>query len=175
MSSSFSRSSRFTEAYNDYFPLLYGVVYRKIGNADDTEDLCQEIFIHFLNKIDEIDNQRKWLYGTMKFVLLNYYRKKGRHDVSIDDIDDDSGLVFVNGFRDTRIMINEAIEHSGNFTDERERTLFELIAVMNFSYEEAGAQLGYSRTQARYRYGLILERIAAYFRGKGIAQLEDLL
>jgi RNA polymerase sigma factor (sigma-70 family) len=175
LSSSFSRNSRFAEAYNDYFPLLYGVIYRKIRNPDDTEDLCQEIFIHFLNKIDEIENQRKWLYGTMKFVLLNYYRKKGRYDASIDDIDDDSGLTFVNGFRDTRIMINEAIENSGNFKDERERSLFDLIAVLNFSYEDAGAQLGFSRTQARYRYGLIVDRIISYFRDKGINRLEDLL
>lgn len=175
MSSSFLKKCRFTEAYNDYFPLLYSIICRKIGNHDETEDLCQEIFIRFLDRIDEIENYRKWLYGTMKFVLLNYYRKKGRTTVSIDEIDDDSALVFVNGFRDTRIMVREAIENSGNFGDERERILFELIAILGFTYEEAGAQLGFSRTQARYRYGLVLERITAYFRGKGITRLEDLL
>lgn len=36
-------------------------------------------------------------------------------------------------------------------------------------------QLGMSKRQVRYRYGLIVERILAYLQKQGIKSLEDLL
>ena len=170
-----SQNRQFAEAYSDYFPVIFSVVYQKVGNLNDAEDLCQEIFIHFYNKMNEIKDRRKWLFGTMKYVLLNYYRKKKGDDVDIDEVFDDVKMSFVNGFRDARILIEEALENSINFKDEKERILFDLIAIRNFTYEEAGGQLGMNRLQARYRYGTIINRIVEYFRKKGINSLEDLL
>jgi len=72
-------------------------------------------------------------------------------------------------------VITEAIENSGNYQSEKEKALFELIAVHNFTYEAAGKQLGLNKRQVRYRYNRILERITAYLKTKGINSLEELL
>ncbi len=171
----FARNKKFAESYNDLYPVVFSAVYSKVGSIDDAEDLCQELFIKFYNKLDEIENHRKWLYGALKLEVMAYYRKKKPGVVDIDEVFDDVGLTFVNGFRDSRIMIQDAIEDMNNFKDDTDRVLFDLVAVRNFSYDEAGAQLGLSRRQVRYRYGLIVDRLVDYFRKRGVNSLGDLL
>jgi RNA polymerase sigma-70 factor (ECF subfamily) len=173
--STFNRKAAFAEAYNDLYPVVLGAAYSKMGNMQDAEDLCQEIFVKFFNKMDEIDNARKWLYGALRLELMNYYRKHRPGMTDVEDVLDDAAMTFVNGFRDVRIIIKDAIGSMENFGGERDRTLFDLIAVNGFSYEEAGSQLGMSFRQVRYRYGLAVVRILEYLSKKGINNLEDLL
>jgi RNA polymerase sigma-70 factor, ECF subfamily len=171
----FAKNRDFAEAYNNLYPVVFSTLYSKLGNVDDAEDLCQELFIKLYDKLDEIENKRKWLYGAMRLEVMAFFRKKKPGAVDIDDVFDDASLTFVNGFRDTRIMIQDAIEDMDTFKDETDRALFDLVAVKNFSYEEAGSQIGLSRRQVRYRYGLIVDRLVDYFRKRGINGLEDLL
>ena len=84
----------------------------------------------------------------------------------------DVTLTFVNGFRDTRLIIDEAIKA---LVDKTDRVLFDLVAVQNYTYEEAGSELGLSRRQVKYRYGLIVRSIVEYLNGKVIHKIEDLL
>ncbi|HNV46328.1 MAG TPA: sigma-70 family RNA polymerase sigma factor [Spirochaetota bacterium] len=171
----FLKNREFAEAYNDLYPVVFGAVYSKVGNPEDAQDICQELFVKLYEKLETIENRRKWLYGALRLEVMAYYRKKKPDGVDIDEVFADVGLTFVNGFRDARIVISGAIEHDENFEDERERALFDLVAVQNYSYEQAGMQLGMSKRQVRYRYGLIVERILAYLQKQGIKSLEDLL
>ncbi len=171
----FSRNREFAEAYSDYYPVVFNAVYCKVSNLDDAEDICQELFIKFYDKLDTIENHRRWLYGALKLEVMTFYRRKKHVNVDIDEVFNDVGLTFVNGFRDTRILINEAIEDMNNFKDDADRVLFDLVAIQNYTYEEAGVQLGMTTRQVRYRYGLIVDRLIDYLRKKGIGGLEDLL
>lgn len=168
------KNEKFTESYNNYFPLIYSIVYMKVNDSDSAEDICQEVFMRLYNKMDEVEDHRKWLYGAIRLVILEHFRKKKDH-VDIDEIFDDKNLAYVNGFRDTRIMIQQALEDMGNFENEDEQILFHLIAVNSYSYKEAGEQIGMTERQARYRYNLTVERIEKYFNKKGISNIEDLL
>lgn len=170
----FAKNRKFAEAYNDLYPAVFSAVYSKVGNIDDAEDLCQDLFIKMYSKLDEIDNKRKWIYGALKLEVMAYYRRK-KPAVDIDQVFDDAGLAFVNGFRDTRIIIQDAIEDMSNYDTDADRVLFDLVAVRNFSYEEAGAQLGMTKRQVRYRYSLIVDRLVEHFKKRGIKSLEDLL
>ena len=167
--------TEFSEVYSNYYSVVYSAVYTKVGNSEDTEDITQEVFIRYYKKMDEIENSRKWLYGALKLVVLEYYRKKKPADFDIDEVFSDIALTFVNGFRDTRIIINEAIEEMDNYKDDIDRIIFDLIAVQNFTYKNAGKQLGLTRIQVRYRYGLIVRSIKDSLRKKGIKSLEELL
>ncbi len=168
------KNETFTESYNNYYPLIYSVIYGKVNDADSAEDICQEVFMRLYHKIDEVLDHRKWLYGAMRLVILEHFRKK-KDDVDIDEIFDDKNLAYVNGFRDTRILIQEALDDMGNFDNEEDKILFHLIAVNNYSYKEAGEQLGMSERQARYRYNLTVDRLEKYFKNKGFNSIEDLL
>ena len=173
MISSDQRRDEFIDAYLDLYPVIYSTVYSRIHDKDEADDLCQEIFIIFYNKFDAIENKRSWLYSTAKNVLMNYYKKK-RADAS-EEINEmaDFGIQFVNGFRDTRIIIEEAIETIK--CDAVERALLDLIAVHEFSYTKVSGIMGLSVKQVRYRYGQIVNRLLHHMRNIGIKDLEELL
>jgi RNA polymerase sigma factor (sigma-70 family) len=166
----------FTAAYNQYYTITYNAVYVKVCNADDAEDICQEVFIRFYNKMEEVRDVRKWLYGTLKLVVLEYYRKKnGDQSLNIDDVFNDISLTFVNGFRDSRIMINEAIESVQSQLDDDERMVFELVAFYNYTYKETSQHMGITMRKVEYRYCRTVEKIADYLKNKGIKDIGELL
>jgi RNA polymerase sigma factor (sigma-70 family) len=167
------KTNDFIEAYNNFYPLVYSMVYVKVESVDDAKDICQEVFMRLFENFEDVRDIRKWLYGTLRNVTLDFFKKK-KPDYNENDLDE-LGVAYVNGFRDTRLMIQEAIEDSGNFESEKERVIFDLIATYNFSYAEAGKNAGMSERQVKYRYRLIIKRLMRYFKGKGIKSLEDLL
>ncbi len=168
------KKDKFTEDHKRYYPLVFSAVYTKVENIDDAKDICQEIFIRFFEKYEEVKDSRKWLYGTLRNVVLEYYRKQ-RGDVDIDDVFKDVSLTFVNGFKDARIIISEAIENMDNFGGEDEKTLFDLVAVYNYSYTEAAKQMGLAKRKVEYKYRRIVDSIMDYLNKKGIKDIEDLL
>jgi RNA polymerase sigma factor (sigma-70 family) len=165
----------YSQQHSDYYPVVFSTVYSKVGNREDAKDLCQEIFLKFYQKFDDIENGRKWLFGAIRLELLVYYRKKNPDIVNLDEVIQDAGMTFVNGFRDARIIIAEAIENADLFENDLEQALFDLVAIYNYSYSEAGAELGLTKRQVMYRYHGIVEKITAELEKKGIKNIEDLL
>ncbi|MFH0977012.1 MAG: sigma-70 family RNA polymerase sigma factor [Spirochaetota bacterium] len=166
---------KFTDIYSDFYSVVYNGIYSKVRNIEIAGDLAQEVFTRFYEKMDEVENPRKWLLGTSRFVLLEHYKKNSTDNVDIDRIFNDANLHYVNGFRDTRIILQEALDASENYRDDKDRIIYELIAIKNYSYYEASKQTGLSMRQVRYRYNLIVERIMKYLSTKGINNLEELL
>ncbi|MBN2159822.1 MAG: sigma-70 family RNA polymerase sigma factor [Spirochaetes bacterium] len=175
----FSKKDRaFRKSYSDFYPLILNALYSRVVNREDAEDICHEIFVNYYRKFDEVRDARSWLFGAMKFCISNYYRNKEGSDpdsVDISNIEDDIHLAFENGFRDVRIVIHEAIENSENYRDEEERILFDLIAINNYTYEEAATHLGITKRQAHYRYQQVSRRILEHLKERGITRIEDLL
>jgi len=163
----------FIDVYERYYPLVFSTAYSKLGDADDAMDAAQEVFIRFHGKMVEVREPRTWLYGTLRNVVFDMMKKK-KPDFTEGEMDD-LGVTYLNGFRDTRLMIQDALADGNNFSDERERVLFELVASYDFTYREAGEQLGMSERQAKYRYGIAVRKLTEYFKERGIARLEDLL
>lgn len=171
-----SRLKDFTSIYSDFYPVVFNSIYAKLRDDDITSDLAQEIFTRMLQRIDDVENPRAWIFGTMKLVLFEYYRKKsGNKDIDIDSVFDDVNMRYVNGFRDTRILIQDALSASENYSDEYERIVFDLIALNDYTYKEAAEQTGLSERQVRYRYNAAARRITEYLKKKGINSLEELL
>ncbi|MBN2080419.1 MAG: sigma-70 family RNA polymerase sigma factor [Spirochaetes bacterium] len=163
----------FTEFYTNYYQVVYGTIYSKVSNITDADDLTQEVFMHFYSQMDTILNRRSWVFGTINNLLMNYYRKKKRFS-SEEDIEHylaDVSLTFVNGFRDTRIIIDEVI----SLLCETDRLLFDFIAVQNLTYVMAAKHLGMTRRQVEYRYARIVKTIQEKLGERGISKLEDLL
>ncbi|MCP4135849.1 MAG: sigma-70 family RNA polymerase sigma factor [bacterium] len=166
---------KFTEIYDKLFPLVYSIINKQVNNTEETRDLCQEIFTRLYEKFDEAENPRKWVLGTTRNVVFDFFKKKENKHVGIDYIMDDINLSFVNGMRDTRIMIEEALEDMGNFEEENDREIFELIAINNLTHKEVAKFLGINKWVVRYRYEQIQKKLTEYFKKKGIKSLEDLL
>jgi RNA polymerase sigma factor (sigma-70 family) len=163
----------FSKYFVDYFPMVYNAVVIKVASQPDAEDICQEVFIALYNHFDEIQNVRAWLYGTLKNLVLKYYKEKYAANENIDNFMEDAALSFVNGFRDTRIIINEVLDKA--LSEEEERNMFELIAFHKYSYSETAAIMGLTKRKVEYKYNKIAARITLLLKERGISQIEDLL
>jgi len=165
----------FTEAYNNYYPVLYNAICGKVRDTHDTEDICQEVFIIFYNKFETIENHRAWLNGTMRNVVYDYYKRKGRKDEDINSIIEDSSMSYVNGFREARLIIEDVINNGNVFDDERDKTVFDLIAFNNYSYVDTAKLVKISYRQVRYSFQKSSLKIQEQLRNRGIKGLEELL
>jgi RNA polymerase sigma-70 factor, ECF subfamily len=171
------KRNSFTRAYNDYYPLVYNRVYKLCGKREDTEDICHEVFLLFYKKFEEIDEKRNWLMAVARNQTAMYYRKKKnkKSDIDIKEFENDITHSFVNGTKELRIILSDEIKNPANYSDETEQTLFELIALLKYSYKEAAEQLGLSQRQIAYRYEKITKRIVDNLRVKGLKKVDDLL
>ena len=169
------RTEQFINNYDSFYSIIFNSIYSKVSNYHDAQDICQEVFIRYYNNLEVIENHRKWLFGCLRLVVFDYYKMKQRKDFDTDVIFEDIGMGYVNGFRDTRVMIKEIIDSLCDEYGDRDASLFELVAVYNYSFVQASRQLNLNYKQARYRYNVFAERVLGKLRDKGIHNIEDLL
>jgi RNA polymerase sigma factor (sigma-70 family) len=153
--------------------MVFNAVCTKVSSLDDAEDICQEVFIALFNHLDEVQNIRAWLFGTLKNMVLKYYKEKYAAEEDIDNFMDDAALTFVNGFRDARILISQTLDEV--LSGDEERNLFELVAIHKYSYSETAELMGITKRKVDYNYNRIAAKITAALKAKGISQIEDLL
>jgi len=166
---------KFNREYELYFSIIFSSVYRKTGNYHESEDICQEIFLSLFDNIESVSNTRAWLYGVMRNMISDYYRRKGKTQDEIELMVEESSAVYVNGFRDTRIIIEDILNSAETFTDERERIVFDLVAVKGFSVVEASNHLGITYRQGRYGFERASAGIADALKKRGINSIGELL
>jgi RNA polymerase sigma-70 factor (ECF subfamily) len=166
----------FNKIYLDFYPIVFNCILNKVGDREEALDICQDVFIVLLNNFNSIENKRTWLFGTLKNMVLNYYKKKNSAKARLFESSqdfDEIGVSFVNGFQDTRIVIKEAIESLQ--CDDLERSLLEYIAMNNFTYNETAQILGKSRRQIEYGYSMVIKKLMLRLKELGIDRIEDLL
>lgn len=168
-------TDRFVENYDSYYSIVFNSIYSKVSNYHDAEDICQEVFIRFYDNMEQVENPRKWLFGCLRLVVFDYYKMKQKKDIDVDELFEDIGMGYVNGFRDTRMMIKQVIDDICSEVGDRDASLFELVAVYNYSFVQASKHLNLNYKQARYRYNTFAERVTEKLKEKGISSIEDLL
>ncbi|HNX57610.1 MAG TPA: hypothetical protein PKK43_00820, partial [Spirochaetota bacterium] len=115
------------------------------------------------------------LFGALRLAVYEYYRRKTKVDIPLDEAHDDIALTFVNGMRDTRIIIADIIENGDLFDTNLDAVIFDLVALGELSYRDAARELGVTKRIVEYRYRRIAEKVIANLRDRGIRYLEDIL
>ena len=159
--------------YTEYYPLIFNAAYAKTHNEHDAGDICQEVFLIFFEKFDEIENKKSWLFGTLRNVLLRHYERSSKAPADIDQLGESADIAYHNGSRNTRILIREAIESAG--LTEEEQLLIDYITIAEYSYRNVGKILGMTKRQVGYKYATAVKKIIAYLQTRGINNIEDLL
>lgn len=74
--------------YAPYMSLLYGVCYKYLQDAEQSQDAVMQIFEELIPKLrtHEVDNFKSWLHVyTKNYCLMQLRRDKRRPQVDIDD------------------------------------------------------------------------------------------
>ena len=88
------KKRQFVKFYDQQAPKIYRFVYLKVNSPQDSEDLTSEAFLKFWQdlankkeKREKIDNHRALLYKIANNLVVDFYRKKSRTELSLDPED----------------------------------------------------------------------------------------
>lgn len=174
----------------NYEKLVYNVIYRLIGNPEDTYDLSQETFIKVYTKINQFDGSSKfstWLYRIATNTCLDELRRRKRKETfSIDQgIEGESGYIYPEQEDKSENIENKIVEKEKALiiqkalgqVNEKNREALVLRDIQQLSYEEIADILKLSLgtvksriSRGRQQVKKILmqdkEPFASYFRQK---------
>ena len=76
-----AREELFERVYGHVYPIIYRVVLRVTGRYDVTDELCQEAFIKYYERIDrfpDTEQAKYWLIRVAKNLALNAVKRSSR-------------------------------------------------------------------------------------------------
>lgn len=73
--------SAFDTLYRRYIDAIFAYIYRKVGNREESEDICSQVWLKVLKDLKKTKKQedflfRPWLYTIAHNCIVDYYRKK---------------------------------------------------------------------------------------------------
>ncbi|WP_127016499.1 RNA polymerase sigma factor [Anoxybacter fermentans] len=77
----------FARLVDCYKNRIFQLIYCKIQNKEDIEDLAQEVFLRIYKSLKKFDQKRKfstWIYTIANNLCIDYLRKKRLQAVSLD-------------------------------------------------------------------------------------------
>jgi RNA polymerase sigma-70 factor (ECF subfamily) len=80
----------FAELFYRYKNGIYNFIYRLVGNPDVADDLLQNTFIKMIKSIDKYQERnrfKQWLFSIANSVTIDYLRKRKR-EYMVDPIED---------------------------------------------------------------------------------------
>ena len=145
------------EAYETATPILRSIAMRRYRlDPEDADDLVQEAWLLFLERRHRVRAPRAWLSGTVANLCRRAIQSRCR-DREL------GGEMLSEPFQTPATEMRLAVRQALARVDERTRTLCELIAVEQLSYEEVSRKLSmpigsvgplYIRARARLRKAL---------------------
>lgn len=134
---------------------VFLLIYRKVGNVADAQDLTQEAFIKALQRQDQLKDLEKaahWLSRIASNTAIDFLRRTGR--VAFTDLED-MPEPFVSSAADNpeqmvlRAEHKERLEAGLGILTGRERTALLLRDVEDLPAEEVAARLNCSKATVR--------------------------
>lgn len=134
--------------YRDNVTWVYRLMYGKVGNQPDAEDLTAEVFMTVLKPLRvsaTVPEVRKYLKMTARTVLASYWRDRmGREITTIDeDLPDDSEQELIES--DAPARARDVLEK----LPDNYRRILELRFLQAYSVKEAASQMGVSVANAK--------------------------
>lgn len=81
------REAYFTQVFDSYYTLLMRVVYRITGREDVAEEIVQEAFIKYYERVDLLprdDGVKYWLLRVVRNLALNHEKRRGRERKAVE-------------------------------------------------------------------------------------------
>ncbi|MBQ7678762.1 MAG: sigma-70 family RNA polymerase sigma factor [Butyrivibrio sp.] len=151
----------FDQVYLTTYDRIFKMVYIRLMNRENAEDVVQETYIRAMRAYDRYDPERAsvytWLYRIAENTMLNYVRgEKKFAAVPLDDgmehgAEDQELLALTNG------SAQEALQILRQLKDD-ERELLMMRYGMELSFREIGERLGASEKTVAKRAERLLEK-----------------
>jgi len=146
-----------TELISRYQIDLHRFIYRVIGNADDSADLVQKVFISLFLKAEQFRGQssfKTWLYQIAMNQCKNFFRGKERMrlDPTAPDWDtivsEDADVYLDVENEQVKKQLNSALQR----LPERQRATMQLRLQMDYTFKEIAALMDVSEGTVKAQY-----------------------
>jgi len=151
----FSTEQAREEFVQTHLRRIYLQVYRIVGNADDAQDLTQEVFIKALQRNEQIQDPQKashWLSRIATHTAIDFLRRRKRATFSPAEELNEKLTIDGRESPEQGAMRGErrtVLEAGLKRLSERERTALVLRDVEGFSAEEVAEHLNCSKATVR--------------------------
>lgn len=134
---------KFRTIYQNYYQLVRKVIYSVLNDADFSEDICQEVFLSFCEKSDNLKEEyyKQWLIVTAKRKAIDFCRRSYQvHEVtaSIQETEEDinySNSAWVSNRNYAEVAMEEAVMRKLEVWDLAEKLLAE-FKIKNMDWYE---------------------------------------
>ncbi len=149
------RADMFERVYEHVYPILIRIVYRITGREDVAEELCQEAFIKYYERIDsfpDTDQAKYWLIRVSKNLALNSAKRSGRERRAYERAYHEPSRLLRSGEdemirREQEVAVQSALRQ----LPEKMRTVLILKEYGQLNYREIGAVLGITEGNVKVR------------------------
>lgn len=148
--------------YRDNVVGIYQLVFRRVGNAPDAEDLAQEVLMRTLRTLRlpaPIHEVRSYLVKTARTVLADHWRKHYGAPETVMDLECLSGPVLISSEPDGRSA--ERAIRILNLLPDHFRKILELRFLHGYSVSQAAAEMNVSKANAKVLQHRALRKAAA--------------
>jgi RNA polymerase sigma-70 factor (ECF subfamily) len=135
--------------YQDNVVGIYQLVFRRVGNAADAEDLAEEVLMHTLKTLRlpaPVHNVRAYLVKTARTVMADHWR---RHYAARDAATELQQLPSDVLTRPHNSDASERAERLLSLLPDHFRRVLELRFLRGYSVREAANELGVTESNAR--------------------------
>lgn len=139
--------------YRDNVVGIYHLVFRRVGNAPDAEDLCEEILLRALPRLRlpaPVHEVRSYLVKTARTTLAEHWRKhyaarESEMSGDLFDIGSDASSALPQGGPATTERASRILQ----LLPERFRQILELRFLRGYSVAEAAREMSVSSSNAK--------------------------
>ena len=154
------KNKKFEEYFLGYKNLIIRIAMDKIGNYDDAQEICQQVFVSFYQNMDNVseDLVKAWLIRCTKNAIVDYYRKASREkefvanaaDSEVGNIAIDGGVEPAEVRVDCLDLMGKVLRAVKKVNQQWFEVLF-LNCVEGLSYTEMASRLCVPETVLRAR------------------------
>ena len=156
----------FTELYEKYFPLVYGMIFARLKDVTAADDVVSEIFMKVALNLDSHDKKyafSTWLFTIARNTLADYYRRQiRRFEESWDAFLEREAPISEQP--EEKLLASERTEkllRAMSKLDERQRRIIELKYWSELSNVEIAEILGLSASNVGFIHYQAMKRLRA--------------
>ena len=164
-----ARASTFERVYEHVYPIIIRIVYRITGRQDVAEELCQEAFIKYYQRMDsfpDVDQAKYWLIRVAKNLALNSAKRSGRERRAYERVYHEPQRTARSGEDEViRQESEEEVQSALQLLPDKMRTVLVLKEYGQLNYREIGAILGITEGNVKVRVFRARERLLEILTG----------
>ncbi len=163
-----SFDSKFIEAYETQFSLIFRVAYRITGDIGRAEDVCHETFIKYYERgkaLPDMNQAKYWLIRVVKNIALNIEKRKDRERKAFARLRKIAPTKTIS--EEEAFLKKEserAVQQALNLLPYKLRVVLVLKEYEGLSYREIGSIMGISEGNVKVRVYRGREKLEKLFK-----------